>query len=149
MSADTRTIASVSRPADLFSALLVAGALLGLQTAAFAADEEAIAAGRADFQRHCAVCHGLDGTGEGPLASFLIRMPPDLTRIAAGLDGTFPVDRVAAVVDGRADVAAHGPREMPVWGYRFSETADRDASGPTPEDRIINIVRYLQTLQRP
>ena len=123
--------------------LLVSGA-----SACHASAEDVIEAGRADFERHCAVCHGLDGTGSGPLAEYLIRKPSDLTVIAQSYAGTFPVDRVAAVIDGRADVAAHGPREMPVWGYRFSETPDRAEGTRSAEERITAITSYLETLQK-
>lgn len=113
-----------------------------------AADDDVIEAGRGDFERHCAVCHGLDAAGTGPLTEYLIRKPADLTTIAQSYDGDFPFDRVAAVIDGRADVAAHGPREMPVWGYRFAQTADRGEDGPTAEQRITAIASYLETLQK-
>ena len=123
--------------------LLISGASAG-----HASDEEVIEAGRADFERHCAVCHGVDATGTGPLTEYLIRKPADLTTIAQNYEGRFPFDRVAAVIDGRADVAAHGPREMPVWGYRFVATADRDEAGQTAEQRITAIATYLETLQK-
>ena len=114
-----------------------------------ASDPEAIEAGRADFERHCAVCHGTDATGSGPLTEYLIRKPSDLTVIARTYGGAFPFDRVAAVIDGRADVAAHGPREMPVWGYRFSATPDRAQGAQSAKQRITAIASYLETLQKP
>jgi hypothetical protein len=40
----------------------------------------------------------------------------DITRIAARSGGRFDAARVVAVIDGRRDVAAHGPRKMPVSG---------------------------------
>jgi len=41
-----------------------------------------IADGRAVFTRHCAVCHGERGAGDGPAAASLNPRPPDL-RVAA------------------------------------------------------------------
>lgn len=129
--------------------LILLAPLLGLgASACHAADDEVIEAGRADFERHCAVCHGLDATGTGPLTEYLIRKPADLTAIAQNHQGDFPFDRVAAVIDGRADVAAHGPREMPVWGYRFAQTTDRGDDGQTADARIMAVAAYLETLQK-
>ena len=70
-----------------------------------------------EFLNSCASCHGEDGKGGG----FLTRLfqgvnPGDLTQLSMKNDGKFPFDRVLEVIDGRADVAAHGDRKMPVWG---------------------------------
>ena len=40
---------------------------------------EAIAKGRALYQRHCASCHGNGGKGDGPAAGFGADLPDDLT----------------------------------------------------------------------
>ena len=77
--------------------------------------------GQALFVRHCASCHGLDGKGTGPLAESLRVPPTDLTRIAERSGGRFDEAGVMAVIDGRRQVLAHGPREMPVWGAVFEE----------------------------
>jgi hypothetical protein len=60
-------------------------------------------------------CHGVDGHGDGRLAQALKTRPADLTRIAKANQGEFPTKKVADIIDGRAIVAMHGPREMPVW----------------------------------
>lgn len=44
-----------------------------------AATPEAVAKGRALFQRHCASCHGSGGKGDGPAAGFGADIPDDLT----------------------------------------------------------------------
>lgn len=42
-----------------------------------------------------------------------------LTELAKNNRGVFPFDRVHQIIDGRAEVKDHGPRDMPVWGYAF------------------------------
>ena len=77
--------------------------------------------GRALYLRHCASCHGESGRGNGPVAASLSVPPTDLTGIARRAGGRFEEARVMRVIDGRREVEAHGPREMPVWGAVFSE----------------------------
>ena len=78
-------------------ALLVAAAPSGLGGVAVRADEweapaadkaranpvpaspEALAKGRALYQKHCAMCHGDKGKGDGPAAKFNAAEPEDLT----------------------------------------------------------------------
>jgi mono/diheme cytochrome c family protein len=96
------------------------------------------------FQEHCAACHGAGGTGGAP--GGLRRQPPDLTLFTARNGGVFPSERVGRIIDGR-DVASHGDREMPVWGFAFRATRD----GLTQEQvaaRIAAIVAYLEAIQR-
>ena len=110
-------------------------------------------AGAAEFSNSCASCHGTDGKGAG----FLTRVfrgvdPGDLTQLALNNDGQFPLDRVFEVIDGRAEVAAHGDRRMPVWGDRFWETAMSE-HGPDEfneqraRNRVLELVFYLQAIQ--
>jgi hypothetical protein len=62
----------------------------------------------------------------GPLKSELTRKPSDLTTLAKRNGGVFPVNRVYEVIDGREEVKAHGPRDMPVWGRDYIFRADDD-----------------------
>jgi hypothetical protein len=87
--------------------------------------------GRAEFQSGCAACHGADGKGTGPLAQELKKAPPDLTTLAKKNNGVFPLNYVYEMIDGRKDIRAHGNREMPVWGYRYTP-APRLLYSPTP-----------------
>ncbi len=105
--------------------------------------------GRQHFEKYCASCHGVDARGDGPVASELKRRPADLTQIAKRRDGRFPAGHVAAVIDGRTLVAAHGGREMPVWGERLAaEIPNPDTADQVTRGRISFIVEYLETLQR-
>jgi mono/diheme cytochrome c family protein len=98
------------------------------------------------FFTYCASCHGRHARGDGPLASSLRKPPPDLTHLTVRNGGTFPTERVRQIVEGRG-IAAHGDREMPVWGDAFQATTD----GLRPADveaRIAAIARYLAAIQQ-
>ena len=96
-----------------------------------------------DYEVACAFCHGLTGKGEGPLNDDLKSRVPDLTVLAKNNNGVFPFNRVIQVIDGRQQIKAHGPREMPVWGnsFRLHDT------GPTAASRIKRLAEYLELLQ--
>lgn len=101
--------------------------------------------GPALFKAHCAACHGVDAKGTGPVAASLKVKVPDLTRIAARSGGKFSLTRVERIISGEDQLpAAHGTREMPLWGPIFSEIAwDQDLG----RVRIDNLARYLAELQ--
>jgi mono/diheme cytochrome c family protein len=97
------------------------------------------------FRTYCASCHGVTGRGDGPVAAELRRVPPDLTQFSARNGGVFPSVKLTRIIDGR-DVAAHGLREMPVWGDAFMAMP----GGLTPDEvekRIAAIVKFLASLQ--
>ena len=73
--------------------------------------------GKQEFESKCAACHGLSGKGDGPQST--VTRPADLTVLAKNNGGVFPTRRVYEIIDGRQDVAAHGPRTMPIWGRYF------------------------------
>jgi len=106
--------------------------------------ENTLEQGAEDFRVYCASCHGSDARGGGPVAPFLVRKPADLTTLSARNGGVFPTDGVYWVIDGRGDVAAHGPREMPVWGLQFGGP---EASEAMTRERILAIIEYLKSLQ--
>jgi mono/diheme cytochrome c family protein len=68
------------------------------------------------YPRYCASCHGLTGEGDGPVAPALSTPPANLRRLAERFGNPIPEDQIARYIDGRAEVKAHGPRDMPVWG---------------------------------
>jgi mono/diheme cytochrome c family protein len=108
--------------------------------------------GEAEYLNSCAVCHGLEGKGDGPLGDELVRRPADLTKISRRNGGTFPYNRVYAVIDGRYAIPSHGKREMPVWGRQFLED-DTNLYGPAggeivTSERIHELAGYVQSLQR-
>ena len=102
------------------------------------------------YQQHCATCHGAEATGDGPMAAALILQPPDLTALAAGNDGVFPMARVARRIDGRDPLVSHGS-PMPVYGPFFEgdDTAIRVETGqPMMTSRpVADLVAYLEGIQ--
>lgn len=79
--------------------------------------------GKREFEVRCAACHGVDGRGNGMVGSALKVAPSDLTALSKRNGGVFPIERITQVIDGRAQVAAHGSRDMPIWGTKFAVDA--------------------------
>ena len=95
---------------------LCAVALIGLALGSGASPALAQEAGEgaALYEKHCATCHGIDGTGKGPMAGVLLIQPIDLTGLAAANEGVFPLLRVVRRIDGRDPLVSHGS-PMPVY----------------------------------
>ena len=109
--------------------------------------------GHEDFLRYCAACHGVGGRGDGTIAEFLTLKAADLTALAKKNGGIFPRERITSVIDGRAEVKVHGPRDMPVWGDWFLHEAKQDkVNGQTAEAvisaRIGSLVSYIESIQK-
>lgn len=132
-----------SRLGELVCLLAAASMLLGC-----AESTNRTAEGAALYRLHCASCHGETGGGDGPVAASLKSPPTDLTRIAQRNAGHFPETDVLATIDGRYDVAAHGPRDMPVWGAIFLENhVGEPLAIYRGMDDARALVDYLRTLQ--
>jgi mono/diheme cytochrome c family protein len=134
-----------------FGALMLTSILL-LGTTAFA-QKEKVDVGKQEFEAHCAGCHGMDARGKGPNATGLKVSPPDLTVIAEHNTGAFPTDRIIGVIDGRAQIKSHGPRDMPVWGDQYaSRAAEHFAGSPYEQEafvrgRVLILTDYLRRIQ--
>jgi len=98
--------------------------------------------GAALFRAYCSNCHGATGRGDGTMSGQLRRLPPNLTTFAQRNGGVFPAERVRRVIDGTG-IAAHGDRDMPVWGAVFKRSGGGDAAA-----RIDAIVRFVEGLQQ-
>ena len=120
---------------------IVGSVTIGVPSVALAAT--GIEDAKRDYEVACASCHGLTGKGDGPLKDELKNRVPDLTVLARNNNGVFPFDQVVRAIDGRQQIKAHGPRDMPVWGNSFRL---RDA-GPTASSRIKALTEYLNRLQ--
>ena len=136
----------------IFGFLLVAGSSI-----AFAADEPGsktikkvnarpteTLSGVDLFKEYCAVCHGNGAKGDGPAADALKKRPADLTQLSRKNGGTFPELHVMNYIKGQDVVAAHGSRDMPVWGSIFSQMS------PNPDlvqVRTYALLKYLEQLQ--
>lgn len=108
------------------------------------------ALGREEFHRACAPCHGADARGGGPVAAALRTPPPDLTTLTLRNGGTFPRQRLLAVLTEEVVVPAHGSREMPVWSARFApaDTGATAAAALYVRRWIEAITSYIASLQR-
>ena len=98
------------------------------------------------FRTHCAACHGADGGGDGPVAATLLAPVPNLRTLTQRYD-EFPADHVASYIDGRSLPAAHGAREMPVWGGVFDATGRIVPGAESAPERIDAVVTFLRDLQ--
>lgn len=124
---------------------LVAGAALASDAPVYST-----AVGKATYGTYCASCHGVDLNGKGEIAATLSSNPTDLTRLTEKNDGVFPLERLTQVVDGRVDVAAHGPREMPVWGDLFLWPEGDSPERRAQVDRKIGeLLAYIRAQQAP
>ncbi|MBU1426399.1 MAG: cytochrome c [Gammaproteobacteria bacterium] len=110
--------------------------------------------GKGEYDSACAVCHGLNGKGDGYMATQLTARVPDLTLLAKHNKGIFPFDRVYQVIDGRQEVKAHGTREMPIWGRAFNrqtsiyfENYPAQDMESSARSRILALTEYLYRLQ--
>lgn len=89
------------------------------------------------FRTNCFVCHGLDGTGNGPLASRLETKPADLTnneRLEKKSDR-----ELFKIIEG---TAPHGQvsSDMPQWGLAIPQIQIRS---------LLSYVRYLHRSKHP
>ena len=125
--------------------LLVAALLLGLP----AAGQDAEFGGLL-YESFCASCHGDEAGGDGQLAAFLAIRAPDLTQLAAGNGGVFPVSRVVGQIDGRDPTLVHGG-VMPFFGEYFdlpdSAIASETGQPILTAGPIADMVAWLQSVQ--
>lgn len=98
------------------------------------------------FRAYCASCHGTDAKGNGPAAAALKPKVPDLTLLAKHNSGKFPEDRVRKTIMGDDALAAHGSREMPIWGPVFHQIEEDVDWGHV---RLANLAQYLKSIQSP
>ena len=109
--------------------------------------------GEAEYRLHCAACHGLTGLGDGPIGQFLKKPAPNLALISERNGGKSPIQLVYNTIDGSNVIAAHGTRDMPLWGDRYRmetkpQTPDQvTAAQDQAQLRILSLVYFLGTLQ--
>jgi mono/diheme cytochrome c family protein len=117
--------------------------------AAWASEHRSVVRGRELYLRYCAPCHGVDADGRGPVAGDLKASPSDLRYLGERYGTPLPIATIARFIDGRQDVAAHGPRDMPVWGKRFYEAWTTHQAGEEDlQAQIREIVEYLNAIQQ-
>lgn len=109
--------------------------------------------GRSLFAQNCAVCHGAEGAGDGPVADLFAQRPRNLKLLAEENGKAFPFSEVYQAINGRRDIAGHGTSEMPVWGALFEADALPKTVHPgidaeeIVQTRILALVYFLQSIQ--
>ncbi len=120
--------------------------LLLIGSAAFA-ETSAVDQGHVLYEALCASCHGTRGEGDGPVAPVISTRPSNLRLLSARYGSPLPVDQIAQFIDGRVDVKAHGPRDMPVWGKTaWAKPEGTSASRPV-KSWVAKVVAYLESIQ--
>lgn len=119
--------------------MVVSGAVVAFEGPALAVGLER---GEIEYKSKCAVCHGIDARGDGPFATQLKTAPADLTQLAKRNGGIFPEGTVREKIDGTKEVEAHGPRDMPVWSYKYGGGNDRGRK--TRQEALINYLHRIQ-----
>ena len=105
--------------------------------------------GQQYFVQYCACVprHGWAGQRAGGAGT--AHPPADFTRIAQRRGGQFADAEVAALIDGRAMVRAHGSRDMPVWGLHFGKSS---VAKPLAKRRSVGMcwcsLPYLKSVQQ-
>ena len=113
-----------------------------------AEQSDPIASGKASYDQYCMSCHGTDGKGTGELATALETPPADLTLLRNNNEGAFPQDAIFQMIEGNADVEAHGSRQMPVWGNIWGEDGGEPVADEIVEQRINELVEYIRSIQQ-
>ncbi len=103
------------------------------------------ASGQEMYTNYCAVCHGADGKGGGPAASALKVAPHRSDRVGRKKQWQIPGPSRFQVLRGDAELAAHGNKDMPVWGPVFRHLSQgHDAE---VQQRIANLNQYVASIQ--
>jgi mono/diheme cytochrome c family protein len=149
---------------NLGAVLVLGGAMVGFIGSAGAQNMEgnrptlgpggAVTSGKIEFRQYCAQCHGMDATGDGPVAGALKKKPANLTMLAKNNGGMFPEQEVRDFIDGTKTAASHGTREMPIWGYAFMyrQGALTGSGAPPLNEQQVNqkinmLVNYVKSIQ--
>ena len=107
--------------------------------------------GRALFVENCAVCHGTDARGDGPMARAMAKAPKDLTLISLRHGNVFPRAKVLSTIDGYARSDRLTGPNMPEFGALLEgdlvpyDTGDGTLT-PTPR-KLVALTEYLESIQ--
>ncbi len=107
------------------------------------AEAPAAVSGADEFQRYCALCHGVDGRGLGPVADAMTRPAADLTQIAKRNDGTFPFEKVEQNIRSGGGIEEHSRSRMPAWGEIFGAESNPAQAGVV----VLEITKFIGSIQ--
>ena len=125
--------------------LAISAALVAQQIKTVPVQPTPATSGQAMFREYCAVCHGMTARGDGPAADALKKRPADLTQLTRKNNGAFPELHVMNYITGADVVAAHGSRDMPVWGTLFGSLNPNNQE--VAKIRVANLVNYVKSIQ--
>lgn len=132
-------------------AIFFSTTILGIGTVVHA---QGMSLGEFEYQNSCVACHGVSGTGDGPVTDFLSgAVVADLTVLQKNNGSVFPVTAVYEMIEGSQAASAHGTRDMPIWGNRFRDRTDDDPDFPIVAKevyvgtRILALIEYLAGIQ--
>lgn len=107
--------------------------------------------GSEEYQKSCAICHGINAQGKSEYASVLKVAPVDLTQIKINNNGVFPFSMLYRIIDGREEISSHGSRVMPIWGDRYNTENWLNMSPRFSETfargQIFELLLYLESIQ--
>jgi mono/diheme cytochrome c family protein len=114
-----------------------------------------VSQGELEFRLYCSQCHGMEATGNGPVARALKTKPANLRMLTKKNGGVFPEQEIRDFIDGTKEMAVHGAREMPIWGlaFQYRGAAVGEIHGPPPaskdevDSRINHLVDYIKSIQ--
>jgi len=133
-----------ARAAGLSLAFVAAALLL---PACQSQEEYRLEVGRRVYERKCSECHGLPDEGPRFVESYG-GTAPDLRLLSREYGSPLARDVLSRFIDGRADVAAHGPRAMPVWGEElYDEVPEGTSAEEMRAGTIALLLDYLDTIQ--
>lgn len=140
---DPRAVTHPAIQATAWLALLVSSAAVGCESQ----EEYRLRVARDVFDRNCSECHGV-GASEPRYVEEFGAKAPDLRRLWSRYGTPLPRERLAEFIDGRADVAAHGPREMPVWGRElYKELPDNKSVREMRAGTIDLLLDFIESVQ--
>lgn len=94
--------------------------------------------GQKMYEQYCAVCHGLNGRGNGPAAPGVAAPPMDLVDV--------PRSRIRNVLDDNIAWRVHEKAGMPYW-YDSFRWLDKGDSAGLSDMRVTALVSYVKRLQ--
>ena len=110
--------------------------------------------GKEIYDEKCAVCHGFEGRGDGPVGELFAQRPRNLLTLASENDGAFPFSDVFTSIDGRRRIPGHGDTQMPVWGRYFmvdsidDPTINEKDAWYVTQGRVLALTYYLESIQK-
>jgi hypothetical protein len=143
--------------AKLIKTLIVLAFAVGASTTTYAQpndNQKGFDLGKSEYESSCAACHGATGKGDGWYATRILKnvfKMSDLSQLSKNNNGVFPFSKVYDSIDGRLQVEAHGPKNMPIWGRTFSDEASVESPYYNAEAiaraKILALTEYVYRLQ--